>query len=257
MFSSAFLQHAGRGSLRHEEQLLKAEFEMLGVPVTFYTIKSIHRRNLPLSARTFIAGDMDAMHGAMAQLEIEVPSPKDYPLCLREFLHRRVWRENLGNLERAITSDMRAPVFAKPADRMKTFTGRVFASGVDFAEIGRLSRRQEVWCSEVVEWRSEYRVYVIDEEIVATDHYAGDQKTVLDDTVVEAAVRTYRRSGDAPSAYGIDFGVLASGQTALVEANDGYALGAYAIAGGQYAKLLMRRWSELLGQSKTCRPGDA
>jgi hypothetical protein len=200
---------------------------------------------------------MDAMHGAMGQLEIEVPVPDDYPQCLREFMHRRVWKDQLGNLERKITMDMAAPVFAKPSERMKTFTGRVFASCRDFAEIGRVTRRQEVWCSDVVEWKSEYRVYVIDEEIVAMDHYAGDPQTVLDESTVEAAVRTYRRSGEAPSAYGIDFGVLDSGRTALVEANDGYALGAYAIPAGPYSKLLMRRWSELLGQSTTLRPGDA
>ncbi|MGW4531036.1 ATP-grasp domain-containing protein [Nocardia sp. NPDC004340] len=62
------------------------------------------------------------------------------------------------------------------------------------------------------------------------------------------------RSGTAPSAYGIDFGVLSTGENALVEANDGYALGAYAITADRYTELIMRRWSELLASA---RPGDA
>lgn len=63
---------------------------------------------------------------------------------------------------------------------------------------------------------------------------------------MQAAVDAYARSGHAPGAYAIDFGVLTTGATALVEANDGYALGAYAIAADAYADLLLRRWQELL-----------
>jgi hypothetical protein len=68
---------------------------------------------------------------------------------------------------------------------------------------------------------------------------------------VKAALRDHRASGIAPSAYGIDFGVLSTGQTALVEANDGYALGAYEIAEEPYTDLLFTRWKELLGSRKS------
>jgi hypothetical protein len=137
-------------------------------------------------------------------------------------------------------------VFAKPADRRKSFTGRTFASVDDFREIGSASRRQEVWCSQVVSWSSEYRVYVIGTEIVGVDHYAGDPKVTLNSDTVGAALRAFRASGEAPSAYGIDFGVLATGQTALVEANDGYALGAYKISASAYTDVLLTRWNELV-----------
>jgi hypothetical protein len=229
VFSAAFLQTSGHGPLRYEEQLLKSEFERRGVPVTLYTIKRIQRRNLPLSADTFIAGDMDAMHGAMRQLKIEIPEANDYPDCLRDFMHRRVWKSTLGEVERSVENDMVPAVFAKPSELRKSFTGRVFSSHDDFYVVGNVSRRQEVWCSDVVAWRSEFRVYVIGEEIVGVDHYAGDPAVQLDFAAVRAALSLYRRSGQAPSAYGIDFGTLASGETALVEANDGYALGAYKI----------------------------
>jgi hypothetical protein len=84
MFARAFLEEAGNGKLRHEEELLRGEFERRWIPVTLYTAKRIQRRQLPLSAETFIAGDMDAMHGAMRQLKIEIPAPNDYPrVCCR------------------------------------------------------------------------------------------------------------------------------------------------------------------------------
>jgi hypothetical protein len=76
-------------------------------------------------------------------------------------------------------------------------------------------------------------------------------------STVNQALLEYRKSGEAPSAYGIDFGVLESGQTALVEANDGYALGAYKIAAEPYTDLLVRRWQELLMKSgEGGKPGD-
>lgn len=246
MFALAFLQDLGNGRLRMEERMLKSEFERRGIPVELYTMKRIQRRNLPLSSETFIAGDMDAMHGAMSQLKIDIPVPDDYPDSLKPFLHRRVWKTTLDEVERSLMDDDLPPVFVKPSARRKNFTGRVFASPGDFAYVGAVSRRQEVWCSEVVGWRSEYRVYTIDDEIVGVDHYAGDADVALDIDVVRSALAAYRGSGQAPSAYGIDFGVLRTGETALVEANDGYALGAYKIAAGPYADLLIRRWRELL-----------
>lgn len=251
MFALAFLQDLGNGRLRVEERMLKSEFERRGIPVELYTMKRIQRRNLPLSSETFIAGDMDAMHGAMSQLKIDIPAPDDYPDSLMPFLHRRVWKTTLDEVERRLLDADRPPVFVKPSARRKNFTGRVFGSLGDFAYIGAVSRRQEVWCSEVVAWRSEYRVYTIDDEIVGVDHYGGEPDVTLDIDVVRAGLAAYRASGRAPSAYGIDFGVLRTGETALVEANDGYALGAYQIAAEPYADLLMRRWRELLASRKS------
>jgi hypothetical protein len=161
-------------------------------------------------------------------------------------MHRRTWTSTLGVVERKIIEGSGEAIFAKPADRRKSFTGRAFGSMDDFREIGGVSRLQEVWCSEVVEWVSEYRVYVIGEKIVSVDLYAGDAKIAPDSATVEAALGAYRASGEAPSAYGIDFGVLATGQTALVEANDGYALGAYKISAPAYTDVLLTRWKELV-----------
>jgi hypothetical protein len=250
MFALAYLQDPGNGTLRIEERMLRSEFERRGIAVELYTLKKIQRRALPLTREVFIAGDMDAMHGAMKQLGIDLPAPDDYPDSLMPFMHRRVWKETLGDVWHRLASEGGPAVFAKPASRRKAFTGRVFASTDDFAFIGGASRRQDVWCSNVVAWRSEFRVYVIDAGIVGVDHYAGAADVPLDLDVVQAALRAYAASGRAPSAYGIDFGVLANGQTALVEANDGYALGAYAIDARPYTDLLMRRWRELLDTAR-------
>jgi hypothetical protein len=139
MFKKAFLEESGNGRLRHEEQLLRAKFERRGIPVSLYTAKRIHRRQLPLSRETFIAGDMDAMHEAMRQLKIAIPAPNDYPKSLLPFMHRQIWTSTLGAIERRVLEEGGESVFAKPADRRKSFTGRVFTSVDDFRELGSVS----------------------------------------------------------------------------------------------------------------------
>ncbi|MFF2556818.1 ATP-grasp domain-containing protein [Nocardia sp. NPDC058058] len=248
MFSTAFLQYSGSGPMRHEEALLSEGLRRRGIPVRYYTIKQMHRRTLPLGPGVLIAGDMDAMHGALRQLGIPIPAPDDYPDVLREFLRRAVRLSTLGEVERALEIGALPPTFVKPAERRKSFTGAVCYSERDVSHFGPVSRRQRVWCSEVVSWIAEYRVYVADRRVLAVDLYSGDESAALDMSVVEAAIAAYQPV--APSAYGIDFGVLANRETALVEANDGYALGAYAIAADDYTELIMRRWRELLESAR-------
>ncbi|MGM9490397.1 ATP-grasp domain-containing protein [Ideonella sp. YS5] len=79
----------------------------------------------------------------------------------------------LGEVDRRIFGEAGQPVFANPSFLRRSFTGRVFASPSDFMYLGATSRRQEVWCSEVVSWRSEYRVYVVENDIVGIHHYDG------------------------------------------------------------------------------------
>lgn len=53
-------------------------------------------------------------------------------------------------------------------------------------------------------------------------------------------------TGLAKRGYGIDFGVLDDGRTALVELNDGYALGNYGLAAEAYLALCIARWEQLV-----------
>ncbi|MGW2664335.1 hypothetical protein ACWCW7_25515 [Nocardia tengchongensis] len=74
---------------------------------------------------------------------------------MTEFLRRRVWTATLGEVERAFDSGSIPATFIKPADRRKSFTGAVCYSERDIAAFGNITRRQRVWCSEVVDWVAE------------------------------------------------------------------------------------------------------
>jgi hypothetical protein len=97
-----------------------------------------------------------------------------------------------------------------------------------------------------VEWRSEFRVYVIRGVIAGTLPYWGDPKILPSQDVITDAVQRLESSGEALAGYGIDFGVLADGKTALLEMNDGFGLGSYGLDDDLYTDLILARWSELM-----------
>lgn len=168
-----------------ESQLVHDYCTQIGLPISLYTPKRIERRNLPLNRQSFVFGDMDCMHGAMRQLKISIPEAVYYPPSLKQHLHRNVWLDTLTGVRSRI-EDGGDPVFAKPATRAKRFTGRVISGHSDFYHIEGTSLREPVWCSEVVNWTTEYRVYVNGAQVVGVDHYDGDPSAELDGSVITA-----------------------------------------------------------------------
>ena len=92
MFETAFIQEDGNGRLALESQLVFDHCVAHGVSTQLYTIKRILRRQLPLTTRSFICGDIDCMHGAMRQLKIPIPAPVYFPPSLAAHLHRRIYQ---------------------------------------------------------------------------------------------------------------------------------------------------------------------
>ncbi len=248
MISRAFVQEQGNGRLCAEEERVVQELQRRGVPVTLYTAKRMQRRQVPLDGTALVVGDMPCILGALKQLSIPEPALNDYPAALQSWLHRRIWRATLGELEAGLRHGSFLPTFAKPATRRKRFTGGVFSSEDDLSQVYGVSRQERLLCSEVVTWVSEYRVYVVHSQIRSIDQYAGDMAVPVDQEVIRQAIRALDAAGESYAGYALDVGVLASGQTALVEMNDGFAVGAYEIDSTNYTDLLWARWEELLAQ---------
>ncbi|AYV83788.1 MAG: hypothetical protein Hyperionvirus11_61 [Hyperionvirus sp.] len=124
-----------------------------------------------------------------------------------------------------------------------------------------LPRSTSVFCSEIVDMRSEYRVYVVNGVVRAICKYRGSGEA-LDMEVVKKAVDTLSRSveGRDLTGYGMDFAVMKKKVsdggvdeyiTCLVEVNDGYSLGCYkGILAKDYTDLLIARWGTLVGKTK-------
>lgn len=249
MITRVFVQEKGNGKLEPENQDLFDEFSARGYAVDLFTEKLLVRRRLPLDRNSLVAGDIPVVLGALKQLDTPIPAPDDYPECLRAFLRRRVWETRLDSVREQVYSEDFRPFFMKPKDRLKRFTGKVIESYDDLSPLYNISKQTSVYCSEVVRWRTEYRVFVIKGSIRGIRHYCGDPSVTLDEAVIQSAIRALEESGKAISAYGIDFGVLESGETALIEANDGFSLGSYGLERSVYADLILTRWMELVSGS--------
>lgn len=244
--TKAFIQELGNGKLETEEQRVVEALKQRKIPYSFFTEKRIRRRQLPLDRHTLVVGNIPCVLGALKQLNIPLPEPDDYPVCLQDCLHRRVWQATVSDLVIRLEKGDYPAVFAKPYSRRKQFTGAIFQSEADLAPVLGVSKNEPLICSEVVHWRSEYRVYVVQSQIRGIYHYEGDPLVQVDRGVIEKAIHTLKDRGKAYAGYAIDFGVLNTGQTALIEMNDGFAIGAYGISAQDYTDMILARWEELL-----------
>ena len=250
MITKAFIQEQGNEILGDEEQLVVEELTERVISISFYTEKRIQRRQLPLDNQSLVVGDMSCVLGALKQLGIPEPLINDYSACLNYLMYRKTWISTVYQLEKRFVYGRYAPIFAKPATHRKRFIGCAFETEYDLYKIHGVSRQEKLLCSEVVSWVSEYRVYVVNSEIRSVDFYNGDNSVFIDVKQVQQAIKALDDAGESYAGYAIDFGVLDSGETALVEMNDGFAVGAYSIDRKNYTDLILARWEELLSSCK-------
>lgn len=213
--------------------------ESLGIPVETYKVAYSIEENEP---GDLVVGSMDDVEIMLDRLEVH-PAPIDYPEALADFLGRKIWKSTLFT----ITSHEDCwHVFVKPVWDVKRFSGTVLEECKDLIKLGGGLEDIEVWCSEKVNFLSEWRLWVLHGEIIGLTPYAGRWDLFPDTETLRRAVAAYR---DAPAAYALDFGVTDRGETLLVEASDGYALRSFGLAPEKYTKFLFARWQEL---TKNC-----
>lgn len=242
MIDQAFIQQERKGKLRIEEEKVVEELSKLDIPINFFSSKHIRRRALPLTASSLVVGDMDCAYGAMKQLGIDIPKANSYPSSLKSYFCRNISKGNLKDIQaKIIYGDNFKPVFIKPSEVQKKFTGFVLENEQDLYNLGSTSRNIEVWCSEIVKWKSEWRIYVINHEVRHMSWYEGNIECKPNTDIVNESVNTLKVAGESPSSYAIDFGVLDSGETALIEMNDGFAVGAYEVPSKDYAEMVITR----------------
>jgi hypothetical protein len=242
----AFIETIDRHRMEPEMRDVYEELIRRNIPVEFFTEKRIRRRQLPITKDTLVVGYVATVLAALKHLGIQAPATNDYPRALTPYFHRSLWESTVGQLVEGVYSG-NPPIFAKPKDQKKRFTGRVFGYPDDLSFLNGASKTTPLLCAEVVDWLSEYRVFVVRGEIVGIRHYAGDPSIAIDQQSVVDSVRILEQSRETTVAYAIDFGVISTGQTAVVEWNDGFSLGSYGLDKTVYTDLLIVRWCEITG----------
>lgn len=199
-----------------------------------------------LQPENVVVGYVTGVQAALHHLGVTVPPEPNYPEVLQGFLGRKIWRSTINTVA---NNPDQWNIFVKPLTASKAFTGRVVRSPKDLISCGNHRHDVDVWCSEIVEFVTEWRCFVRYGQILDVRHYAGDWRSQPDVAIIEAAVQQYQ---DAPAGYAIDFGLTRDGRTLLIEVNDGYAIGAYGLFYIDYGKLLSARWAEMTGTKDYC-----
>lgn len=196
---------------------------------------------IELTREMLVVGGVPIVQKAFAKLGIPFPSLPSLPSALEQYSKRRIWEARLRDVREL--ADSGQEVFIKPAaNKLKQFPGHVIRNYADLAVTAGIDDDASVVCADVLEMVSEYRVYVTQGSVVGCKHYWGDFRKFPDFRFIDSAIAAF---DGAPQGYAIDFAVLANGETALIEVNDGFALGSYGLQPMLYAALLEARWSEL------------
>jgi hypothetical protein len=185
-----------------------------------------------------LIGFVNDVHQALTQINRPVPPTIDYPPVLSGWLHRSVTKIHLCDIMARNDS-----VFVKPVSE-KLFTGFVWPTHIQ--RVCGLPEDTELLVSEVIEFKSEYRTFVLDGEILDCRRYKGDWSLALDKELTLAAVEAMSSWKGCPRAYCLDLGVTDASNCCLVEVNDAYSFGGYGLNDCLFAKMLDARWDELV-----------
>ena len=235
------------GKFAREEALLVKRAQELEIPFVGASEKMMANGKVDLPSGCFVAGSLGLVKHALRLLGIPLPRHTPYPDALQPYLHRRVWIET--NLKGAIAKIHARGIslFVKPTDDWKTYTGVVLNPG-NIQHFSSAAKLAPCWASTPVKFLSEWRAYVANGTVLDVQFCdnGGDEKIKPDRAVIEKAVEDLVAANQAPSGFVIDFGVLDTGETALIEMNDGFACGAYGTVSAEtYWDMAYSRWIDL------------
>lgn len=231
-----------------------AGFKKLGYKLQGFTSKNIEEA--PLAKTRPVRGSIYSVRRALELLGVPQPENRDIPDCLKPFAGREIWTSTLQAVRHK-----NEPVFIKPLLIQKGFEGHIFhgnkgsLSSQDY-QTDNLPGNYKVLCQEPVKWVKEWRVYILNGEIVGTQQY--DHCSLPDGWTLEMRDKlkpnyhTVRKmlsalGKEAPAGFSLDVGVMYEKKgTFLVEMNEGFSIGNYGIPDKTYARIIEARWNELV-----------
>lgn len=209
--------------------------KQMGIPVVKYKAVYSITDNAPEDP---VIGTVSDVEVALERFGIKLV-PLDYPEELMRFTGRKIWKSTLFTIT-SHPDDWH--VFVKPVEDIKRFRGTVLDKSEDLIKLGGGLEDIDVWCSEKVNFVSEWRLWVLKGKIVGLTPYRGRWDVFPDPKILKDAVRAYHTQ---PAGYAIDFGITDTGKTLLVEVSDGYSLASFGLLPQVYMSILSARWSQL------------
>lgn len=244
MINTAYIHEYGNRKIEPEHRDVMEVLEKRNISCELFTNKRILRNQLNIDENTFVAGDHFVFSSIFKKYKINILN-NCYPKSLQKYLKRNIQTTTIKEITKNFGSNT-PRIFVKPKSNTKLFTGFVIQSDTDLLHLMNFPSKTELYYSSIVDWVSEYRVFVHNSKIVGIKMYSGDETHHLDLNFVHNAIDEFEASNEKTKGYGIDFGILSNGETSLVEWNDGFALGSYHLDKEIYTDLLLERWKEIL-----------
>lgn len=219
-------------------------------------IDSLNRYSEELKTAVPI-GSVEFVRKAMEIAGIKEPEINPYPIIDEKYLHRTVRKNDLiGHCFFPFYCG-----FVKPT-KLKQFTGFVYSPKEDSDEYlneqkallyeaymnADKSKSYEVWTSEIVEFLGEWRYYIRNEKIIGYARYDDDDENPEEIQEPDRSlIKEYISKLNIKHPYVLDFGILSTGETALVEYNDFFAIGLYqnALSPKDYLEMLIERFEDI------------
>lgn len=252
----AYIQTKENGDWLNENCYASAEgFHRMGYDIVKFTLKDTiildpHGTFNHFDRTEDIAhGGINAMRNLFTMFRVpqpEIHNPHDH---LYDYLGREMYETTYCEiLNRFMHNTGNTPIFIKPLNEHKLFTGKVINTFADLISLAGVPQETKILQSQVVNWISEYRCFVNRRGLLGCKNYTGDFTVLPNFDMIYGAIEDYK---EQPLSYSLDFGITDKGETQLIEINDGFALGAYGLNSIYYCKFIRDRWHEILKTKKS------
>lgn len=149
-------------------------------------------------------------------------------------------------------NDLKYPVFVKPLEDVKKFTGFVAKN----KDAWNLYPELEDWdgpylCKNPFESKilSEWRCFIHKGKVENISSYNSVQPDTFPSKYIISSIVDLMNNQNSPIAYTLDVAVLANEETKFIELNDMWAIGPYGCDEELYFSMLKDRWNEIIRKS--------
>lgn len=191
-------------------------------------------------------GSVEFVLSGLRKRLVKAPPVIDYPAPLKRFLLREIRSSILIN-------EIGGEAWIKTRGHEKSFE----PGAANRPNLCGINPQTLVYASPFVRWLCEWRCYVANGRLLWRERYdpdGPDDAPEPSERVIQEMLGAYESSGDAPAGYVMDVGVLENGKSALIEINDGYAIGFYGKITPQrsrdYLRVLIARYEQIIGSLK-------
>lgn len=225
-------------------------FESLGFNCEAFSMnesRSPIYADFPLQENDVVIGGVLAMRKHFQNRDC-LPSSIDYPDSLgKNLTDRHIERMTLERVTNMYMSSDK--LFIKPVvTKASYFDAKLYSHIEAIALLDHHEPSTEVYVSEAIEIKAEFRVFVHKNKIIDIRRYAGKYQCQLPPIFwVERLITEYK---DSPISYTLDVAIQNHAGVTLIEVNDFWAIGAYGLEAVIYAEMLKDRYEQITLSSK-------